>query len=340
MGEEDRGDGIQNLREGPVGRRSRGGLWPVGVGPVLGKELGDHLTGLRFAILLLLVGVASLASVYSSGQALQEAAFQAEGARNVFLALFTASGKQLPSFVSFLAFLGPLLGIALGFDSLNSERSQGTLSRLISQPIHRDAVLDGKFLAGLATITLMLIVLILLVAGLGLIMVGVPPSLEEILRLIIFALVTVLYVGFWLALTQLFSVIFRQSSTSALASIAVWLFFAIFAGLLVGLAADALAPLPSDPTVEESVRHEEVLASLDRLSPVTLYSESTTALLNPNVRSLGVLLPTQVDRALAAPLALDQSLLLVWPQIVSLMAGVVVFFAVGYVLFMREEVRA
>lgn len=339
MAEEGKDNGRQT-REDAARTRSPGGLWPVGVGPVLHKELGDHLTGLRFGILLLLVGVASLASVYSSGQALREVAFQAEGARNVFLALFTASGKQLPSFVSFLAFLGPLLGIALGFDSLNSERSQGTLSRLISQPIHRDAVLDGKFLAGLATIALMLIVLILLVAGLGLIMVGVPPSLEEVLRLIIFVLVTVLYVGFWLALTQLFSVIFRQSSTSALASIAVWLFFTIFAGLLVGLAADALAPLPSAPTMAESVRHEEVLTSLDRLSPVTLYSESTTALLNPNVRSLGVLLPQQVERALASPLALEQSLLLVWPQIVGLIAGVVVFFAVGYVLFMREEVRA
>lgn len=315
-------------------------LLPVGVGPVARKEFADHLSGLRFAILLLLIGVAALASVYVAGQAISDAAVGAQGARNVFLALFTVSAKSLPSFMSFVAFLGPLLGIALGFDGLNSERSHGTLSRLISQPIHRDAVLHGKFLAGLATITLTLAVLLLLVAGLGLRMVGVPPSVEEALRLLSFLVVTVLYVGFWLALAQLFSVIFRQAATSALAAIAVWLFFAIFAGLLVGLVTDAVAPVGADATVAEAYRHEQLSTTLDRLSPVTLYSEAVTALLNPAVRSLGVLLPQQVDRALSAPLGFGQSLLLVWPQVVGLAGAVLVLFAVAYVLFMREEVRA
>lgn len=315
-------------------------LLPAGVAPVTRKELADHLSGLRFAILMLLIGVAALAAVYVAGQAIREVASQSQGARFVFVALFTVSDKNLPSFVSFVAFLGPLLGIALGFDSLNSERSQGTLSRLIAQPIHRDAVLHGKFLAGLLTIALALAVLLLLVAGLGLLLVGVPPSAEEVLRLGSFFVITVLYVGFWLALAQLFSVIFRQAATSALAAIAVWLFFAIFASLLVGLAADALAPLGKDPTVQETLRHERLVTGLERVSPITLYSEATTALLNPTVRSLGVLLPQQVDRAVAAPLGLGQSLLLVWPQMVALVGAVLVFFAVGYVLFMREEVRA
>lgn len=150
-------------------------LLPVGVAPVTRKEMADQLSGLRFAILLVLIGVAALAAVYVAGQAIRDVAFQSQGARFVFLALFTVSDRSLPSFISFVAFLGPLLGIALGFDSLNSERSQGTLSRLIAQPIHRDAVLHGKFLAGLATIGLALGVLLLLVAGLGLLLVGVPP---------------------------------------------------------------------------------------------------------------------------------------------------------------------
>ncbi|MCZ7664301.1 MAG: ABC transporter permease [Thermoleophilia bacterium] len=315
-------------------------LLPVGVAPVTRKEMADQLSGLRFAILLVLIGVAALAAVYVAGQAIRDVAFQSQGARFVFLALFTVSDRSLPSFISFVAFLGPLLGIALGFDSLNSERSQGTLSRLIAQPIHRDAVLHGKFLAGLATIGLALGVLLLLVAGLGLLLVGVPPSSEEVLRLILFFVLTVIYVGFWLALAQLFSVVFRQAATSALAAIAVWLFFAIFAGLLVGLAADAFAPVGDNPTVQEALRHEQLTDTLNRISPVTLYSEATTPLLNPSVRSLGVLLPQQVDRALAAPLGLGQSVLLVWPQVVALVGAVLVFFALGYVLFMREEVRA
>ncbi len=39
-------------------------------------------------------------------------------------------------------------------------------------------------------------------------------------------------------------------------------------------------------------------------------------------------------------LSLDQSLLLVWPHVVALVAMTAVCFAVAYVRFMRQEVRA
>jgi ABC-2 type transport system permease protein len=39
-------------------------------------------------------------------------------------------------------------------------------------------------------------------------------------------------------------------------------------------------------------------------------------------------------------LPLDQSLLLAWPQVVALVALTMVCFGLGYVAFMRQEVRA
>jgi ABC-2 type transport system permease protein len=39
-------------------------------------------------------------------------------------------------------------------------------------------------------------------------------------------------------------------------------------------------------------------------------------------------------------LSLDQSILVVWPQIVLLVALTVAMFALAYVLFLRQEVRA
>jgi ABC-2 type transport system permease protein len=320
--------------------RSRNRILPVGIGPVARKEFSDHLSGLRFGILLILIAVAAVAAVYAAGTAIREAVSSTTSIDFPFLRLFTVSGQSLPSFVTFVSFLAPLLGIALGFDALNSERSQGTLSRLMSQPIHRDAVLHGKFLAGLGVVTLALTALVAIVGGVGLFLLGVPPSVEEVGRLLVFIVITSLYVGLWLALAQLFSVLFRQAATSALASIAVWLFFTIFAGLLVGLLANAVVPLGTEPTVEQQLRHEQLVTNLDRVSPTTLYSEATSALLDPNVRSLGVLVQEQVDRALATPLGFGQSVLLVWPQIVSLLAVVLLCFAVSYILFMREEIRA
>ncbi len=312
----------------------------MGPGPVARKELSDHLSGLRFGIMLILIGVASVAAVYAASSTVREAASDAISSQFAFLNLFTVSGQSLPSLVSFVAFLAPLLGIALGFDSVNSERSQGTLSRLMSQPIHRDAVLHGKFLGGLGVVSLALTALVVIVGGVGIVLLGVPPSAEEVGRLIVFIVLTAIYVGFWLALAQLFSVLFKQAATSALASIAVWLFFAIFAGLIVGLVVNAVAPAGTDATNAQLLRHEQLTTQLERGSPVTLYSEATVALLDPNVRSLGVLVQSQIDRAIVAPLGFTQSLILVWPQIVSLIALTLLCFTISYILFMREEIRA
>jgi ABC-2 type transport system permease protein len=43
---------------------------------------------------------------------------------------------------------------------------------------------------------------------------------------------------------------------------------------------------------------------------------------------------------LGAPLPLSESLMLAWPQAVGLVAGTIVLFVAGYVVFQRQEVRA
>jgi ABC-2 type transport system permease protein len=43
---------------------------------------------------------------------------------------------------------------------------------------------------------------------------------------------------------------------------------------------------------------------------------------------------------LGAPLPLASSVLIAWPQIVGMIATVMVLFVIGYVVFQRQEVRA
>jgi ABC-2 type transport system permease protein len=81
-----------------------------------------------------------------------------------------------------------------------------------------------------------------------------------------------------------------------------------------------------------------------RISPSTLYGDVILAILNPSTKTvLGVgNLGQYVSSQEQVPgmLSLDQSLLLVWPQIVALVALTVVLFALAYILFLRQEVRA
>src|SRR5512137_2770761 len=97
----------------------------------------------------------------------------------LFLWLFTATGK-LFSFVQFIGFFGPLMGIILGFDSINRERVSRTLSKLVAQPIYRDSIINAKFLTGVTMITVVLVAIILIISGLGIRLIGVVPGYEEI----------------------------------------------------------------------------------------------------------------------------------------------------------------
>ena len=117
------------------------------------KELADHLRSTRFLLMTALLTLTSMASLYGALSNIRDQA--TENSEFIFLSLFTTSGNSLPSICTFLAFLGPLAGIVLGFDCVNRERSLGTLNRLTAQPIYRDMVINGKFMAGFVAIFLM-----------------------------------------------------------------------------------------------------------------------------------------------------------------------------------------
>ncbi len=308
------------------------GLWAV-----VAKEMADHLTGGRMRILEVLIVLTAAGTVYAATQNLKATVGQDPF---IMLRLFTTAQEPLPAFVGFLGFLIPLVAIALAFDSINSEFNRRTISRVLAQPIYRDALLFGKFLAGLFTLALVLTAIWLLIVGMGILRLGVPPSGEEVARGLWFLVACVFYGGIWLALAMMFSIIFRQPATAALASIAVWLFFTVFWSMLVRLIAPILSPIQIGLPQEILARaHLELM--LSRISPNTLYTEVMFALLQPNVRSVGFVLPIQLDGAiLGTPLPLRESLLIVWPQLTGLIAATILLFAAGYVLFQRREIRA
>ncbi|MCR4440544.1 MAG: ABC transporter permease [Peptococcaceae bacterium] len=304
------------------------------------KEMADHLSQKRFFILALLITVACLASLYVAASTIRSSVGENQ-IDFVFLRLFTTSGDTLPfSFISFVSFLGPLVGITMGFDAINGERDRGTLSRVLSQPIYRDAVINGKFAAGVAVLALVIFGLVALVAGLGLVLIGIPPTVEEALRIVVYMLLSVVYIAFWLALSILFSVLFRQTSTSALAGVAAWLFLAIFAGLLAGMVAEGIYPVTESSSTQQVLAQAHLQQALARISPSTLYDEAITTLLDPGVRTLGPVLLEQTVGAVKGPLTIGQSLLLIWPHLVGLAAATLICFAFAYTVFMRQEIRA
>jgi len=305
------------------------------------KELSDHFSSNRFLILLGLIYVAGLSSTYVAVSNIRDVASALD--EHVFLYLFTTGGDVLPSFLTFISFFIPIIGIVFGFDAINSERNSGNLSRLLSQPIYRDSVINGKFLAGITTLAIIISSIVFIIAGIGLFSIGVPPSSEDILRLFFFIMICVVYGGLWMGLSILFSVTMNRTAASILTAIAIWIFIMFFLPIIANAIANAMAPLDG-ASMAEQIRNYTIENSILRVSPSTLFSESVLILLLPSTGhlqlSLVSLATTDVSSMIINPLSLSQSLLQVWPQLVAIVALAIICFAASYIIFMRQEIRS
>jgi ABC-2 type transport system permease protein len=312
---------------------------------IVRKELADYFTGIRGLIILILVLAVSALSIHAAYYGVRGTAVETG---YIFLKLFTTVEEVLPDIMSFPTVVGlffiPVVGIALGFDTINGERSGGTLSRLVSQPIYRDEVINAKLLANIIIMSTMLAAAMFIIAGVGVRIIGVPPTAEEIARLAIYFLSTVVYGIFWLGLSVLFSVLFRSSGTSLLVLLAIWLLFGIFYIFMIAPGiANAIVPTATE-TEEVLVRNAELQQALLRVSPSYLFLEASTVLLLPLWAPLGVITLGQMAYMAfyyggVNPLPLQQSLLTAWPHFVILVSLAAATLAASYVLFMRQEIK-
>jgi len=309
-----------------------------GLAALFHKEMTDHVRGVRFLIVIALIWLTCFAGLYGALSGISDVASQ--DSDFLFLKLYTTGGNSIPSFSTFIALLGPFVGLALGFDSINRERNNGTLNRLLAQPIYRDSVIIGKFLAGLAVIALMVFTMGTLMGAVGIFRTAIIPSWEEVARVFTALLFTCFYIGFWLGLAILFSVICQHAATSALATIALWMFFTLFFGLLSTIIAGAVFPVGGAYGEANLMRYYTLEMNLNRVSPYYLYGEAITTILNPSIRFINVVSVDQVYGTVAGYLPFGQSLLLVWPHLTGLTALTIVTFAISYIFFMRQEVRA
>jgi ABC-2 type transport system permease protein len=287
----------------------------------------------------------SFITSYMVGMQLRDNLETLSKTRFPYLMLFSTPGAVF-SMVQFVAFFGPLIGLVLGFDSINRERAHGTLIKLVSQPIYRDAVINGKFLAGVITILVMLVAIVLVITGFGLSIVGVVPSLEEIWRISVYVIISLFYISLWLGVSILFSIVFRSIATSALASVALWIFLSFFVTLGAEAIANSITPIErQDVQAERVIKNIRIKEGLSLASPMVLYSEATATIVDPMRKTTGsIVFMSPLEQILSSrfqnPLSLGQSLIVVFPHATALIAITLICFAVSYLVFMLQEIRS
>jgi len=310
-------------------------------GVMVEKELADHIRGWRFVVLVGLILLTFVGCLYVSLSNIRTVFANTDDPDHAFLylKLITTTDGTAPPFHVLLSFLAPLLGISLGFDAINTEQNNGTLTRLLAQPIFRDNVLLAKFTAAVIIVGVLFFSLSLLVIGGGLIFTGVRIEPEELSRILGFVALSIIYVGFWLGLSIMFSIAFKQAATSALSAIGFWLLFTVFYPFLVNLIIRSLLPDPAYLSQAQVMSYNELILDVMRIAPNQLYTDAATTLLMPAVRSLGPMNMEQMAGAIPSPLPVKESLMIVWPQLSGLLASTISCFALSYYLFMRREIR-
>ncbi|MBP2146698.1 ABC-2 type transport system permease protein [Methanofollis sp. W23] len=220
---------------------------------IAGKEFRDHVRSRKFHLIFgifLVIALVSLASGMAQYQEELETYNEAYGdVSDEARAQMPAS--MIPSPLSgftqmayFIGTLGAVLGCAMGFDLVTREKESKSLKLLLSHPVYRDEVINGKALGGAGAIALaMAIVLVLALAVL--LVFGVVPSFEETVRVLIFGGLSFLMVFSFFILALFFSTVAKDSGSALVLTLV--LFVPLSAVTILVISGPAITFLIGDP---------------------------------------------------------------------------------------------
>lgn len=239
------------------------------------------------------------------------------------------------NFINYLALVGALLAMILGFTAINKERRAGTLRLILSRPVYRDQFLTGKVL-GNAFLLAALMAVVGAVTFLAIGLIGqVWLTADQIIKLALTMSMSWLYLLTFYLLAQFFALLLPNGSHALLLTVIVWLVFA-FIFPQIGDTMDLDNQLPGgffatlglDKAGEEQALqqfkwYETVRDGVEELSPTKHYERISYALLG-------------IKKEFAEN-TWSEVLQLKLINLVGLILPVVLLLSASYIVFLRQE---
>ncbi|MFN3527597.1 MAG: ABC transporter permease [Candidatus Altarchaeaceae archaeon] len=324
---------------------------------IASKEFSENLRSVRFKILFVLFIVILLLAAYQGAQEFQKEMKQYnEAVKGISEERYSIRYYEIPKPSILSAFeklinpggitiIGAIIGIIIGFDSISGERERGTLKFVLTQPLYRDTLINGKILG--YTILVFTVVLIATILSLGIIggLTGIFPDSDETLRIIMFSLTIFIYIMFFTMLGMFFSIIFKQSIDALLASIAIFVILIILISNIAVIVADFVSPIPSYSMFSSSYgksiqkaweNNWNVQQNVKYISPSENFIMINNVVLNPyfekQQNNIYSVYGKQVKHSVS------ESLSMVWGNFVAILVGLVILFIASYVLFMKQDI--
>ena len=205
------------------------------------KEFTDQISSRRFLALTGIILLITVYTIYQGVQGLYNA--YAAGMERPYISIF-----RMASSLGFMTF-GTFLGLLMGFDLVTKEKEEGSLKTLLSHPVYRDSVINGKAIGAFAALSVAIFLILMISVGI-LLLYGIYPTLSDVVDLVKFGALTLAYTFTFFAISLFASTITRNSGTALIISFGfLILFMAVLPTLGEITAQFIVGPPPRPPSV-------------------------------------------------------------------------------------------
>ena len=350
----------------------------AGIFVVAKKEFLDHVMGKKFLVILAILMIISLLAMHQGVESYnkqldsyKERTAEIEEHPEV---MPPRGMPEKPSILFVFQMMSMLFGIlyailaiAIGFNLISGEKESGSLKSLLSHPVFRDTIINGKALGGMGALGFAMLVMTLLSIGI-LMMLGIMPTGDEFVRILVFMGFTLLFMFSFFAIALMCSTIAKNSTRAITYTLVIFIvisFIMPIAGSFVGM--HLAGEMPEYPGMarqeineseggvseEEQERIQEefqewwdkVIGVQEMFSigdPKSNYEKVSSAVLNPGFQSSTVSFgssSTTMITGSRAETSIFEALGMVWKNLLVLLVFPVIMFAIAYVKFMRMDIR-
>ncbi|MHB9150351.1 MAG: ABC transporter permease [Thermoleophilia bacterium] len=300
---------------------------------IAGKEIRSAYRNRMILLITVLFLALSVLSVYIGGSTKTAevrlynetvAMLTAQGTTSLPPAPEISTLTMLGNFTEYVAIVGAILAVMLGFDSLTEEKESGGLKLILSRPVFRDTLINGKLLGNGAIIAAILTGALGFTVALLVLVGGVWPTMSEFARLLGFTALAFVYMGFFLVTAMVLSMHMKSSASVFLVSLVIWIAAAFVIPQMAQTQMINSTVVSSVTGVVNQIPQDTALSrTLDYLSPTWHLRDIGNTLLEVSPGSAALPAGTLLADGLRA-------------FFVLLAAGVAVG-AAGYVGFLRSE---
>ncbi|MCA9948071.1 MAG: ABC transporter permease [Anaerolineales bacterium] len=230
----------------------------------------------------------------------------------------------LSNLTEYVAIVGAILAVILGYNALIEEKESGGLKLILSRPVYRDQLLIGKLLGNTAVIACLLGLVFVFNLVLLVVIGGIFPTFGEVVRLFTFTIMALAYMLIFLSLAMLLSIRLNNAATVFLISLVVW----VLLSFVVPQMADAMMTNSSvvnsiSGVINQIPQETAVSQAINYLSPTWHLRNIGGELLQFAPGSGAISAGTLVGHTLAVLLVL--------------LAPTALFIAAGFAVFQRNE---